>query len=57
MTHVNKEVMMVSQDEYARLIKRSNFLYCLEELGIDNWHGYGEAFTLYEEYYNERYDG
>ena len=29
------------------------FLHCLQEMGIDNWSGYGDAQVLYDEYLNE----
>lgn len=32
------------------------FLHCLQEMGIDNWSGYGDAQVLYDEYLNEAED-
>lgn len=35
--------------EYKRLLDRVEFLNCLEACGVDNWHGYGEAWQMMNE--------
>lgn len=39
--------------EIKRLKSRDLFLQCLEECGVDNWHGYSEACDLEKEYLKE----
>ena len=36
---------LIEEKELAQLIKDSYRLGCLEEAGVDNWLGYGEAFN------------
>ena len=36
----------ITEKEYKRLLKDSNFLSCLEACGVDNWHGYSEAWRM-----------
>ena len=35
---------LIEEKELASLILDSYKLACLEEMGVDNWEGYGEAF-------------
>jgi hypothetical protein len=37
----------ISTTEYDQLIKDSEFLCCLQEIGVDNWCGYDDAIALY----------
>lgn len=37
----------VPVDEYKDLQRNSFFLGCLEEQGVDNWEGYGDAQLAY----------
>ena len=46
------ENVVLSQEEYRSLMKDSQFLACLEQAGVNNWNGYSEAWTIY----NENYD-
>ena len=39
----------ISKAEYDRLLKRENWLNCLEAAGVDNWCGYDEARQLRDE--------
>lgn len=45
----------IPEKEYRRLLKKSNFLCCLENQGVDNWNGYGYAHEEYEEQYGEEF--
>lgn len=40
----------ISKEKYDDLIKRSNKLEALEQAGVDNWSGYGEAMDLLQEF-------
>jgi len=42
------ETITISKEEYDQLVKDSNFLNALESVGVDNWEGYGEAFSFLE---------
>ena len=46
---INVKVILVTEDEYKRLQKDSDFLQCLYAMGLDNWEGYGEARRLQKE--------
>ena len=37
---------LIEEKELANLILDSYRLACLEEMGVDNWEGYGEAFDI-----------
>lgn len=64
MVKVNEMSMNYYIDEYIKEKEENNklittiqnlkndllFYQCLEEMGVDNWDGYGEAQELYEEY-------
>lgn len=39
------ETVIISLAEYEALVRASDKLDALEEYGVDNWHGYGEAMA------------
>ncbi|MEK5036272.1 hypothetical protein MKY96_33005 [Paenibacillus sp. FSL R7-0302] len=41
----------IPMEEYHELLRRSEKLECLENCGVDNWSGYGDAMTMMEEEY------
>lgn len=43
------ETVIVPKDEYRQLVFNSHLVDCLEELGVDNWQGYGDAYKNAEE--------
>lgn len=45
----HKDNLIISKEEYIKLINDSNFLRCLESAGVDNWDGYDIAGENYEE--------
>lgn len=44
-----EDLVTISHSEYERLLKAEAFLEALEEAGVDNWSGYGDAWDMYEE--------
>jgi hypothetical protein len=42
-------MIMVAVDEYLRLTERDDMLSALEAHGVDNWIGYEEAVSTYNE--------
>lgn len=42
-------MVMITTEEYARLLEMSEFLDCLEACGVDNWQGYEDAVKMFEE--------
>ena len=44
-----KETITITKEEYDDLVKRDEFLECLEVSGVDNWEFYGEAKRLSRE--------
>lgn len=48
--------VVVPQKEYKRLVARSFWLSCLEEAGVDNWQGMGEAISIRRERLGEEDD-
>ena len=38
-----EETVTISKEEYERLLNDSEKLGALEEYGVDNWCGYGDA--------------
>lgn len=40
------ETVTISKKEYDSLIKRVDWLKCLEAAGVDNWEGYDYAREL-----------
>lgn len=47
-----EELINVERLEY--LEDRDLMLQCLEEAGVDNWEGYGDAMDLFREYKKEK---
>lgn len=43
------EQISISKSEYDSLVKDSIILSYLEQFGVDNWDGYGEAMLAYRE--------
>lgn len=48
-----EEELIISKELYESLVKDSNFLSCLREVGVDNWEGLAEAWKLYHILYEE----
>lgn len=49
---MEKETVTISKEEYDEMVLDVAFLRCLENCGVDNWDGYGDAqemFTTEEE--------
>lgn len=44
-----EETITITKKEYDQLLKDSRFLNALEEYGVDNWDGYGDAFRSLKE--------
>lgn len=42
-------MVTISQAEYDRLCKDSEWLGCLEAAGVDNWEGFDEARRIRDE--------
>jgi len=45
--------VIISKEEYDRLLTDAFWLMCLEQAGVDNWVGYEEAQEIKEELENE----
>ena len=45
----NEAMVAITVDEWKRLQEESYKLAALEGAGVDNWEGYDEAMSLYEE--------
>lgn len=43
------ETVIVPKDEYRQLVFNAHLVDCLEEMGVDNWQGYGDAYKMAEE--------
>lgn len=43
MTTMAIETVTIDVREYQRLLKRDEWLECLEAAGVDNWSGYDDA--------------
>ena len=43
------ETVIVPKDEYRQLVFNAHLVDCLEELGVDNWQGYGDAYKNAEQ--------
>ena len=50
------DTVTISKKEYRELIERSNWLDCLQQLGVDNWDGYEYAQQMYAEYHDQSED-
>ena len=49
MSEQNNLKITISLKEYSTLIKRNEWLSCLEMAGVDNWSGIGEAQIILTE--------
>ena len=45
-----ESMVSITVEEYESLLKDSHFLVCLENNGVDNWNGYGEAREEHEDF-------
>jgi hypothetical protein len=43
-----KEKVTITREEYERLLSRNHMLDCLEDSGVDNWSGYGDAQEMFD---------
>jgi len=43
---VSEDLITISVKKYKRLIRDSEMLQCLENAGVDNWDGWGEALSM-----------
>lgn len=46
----DQQVVLITKQEYEKLLRSRKLLQCLEYTGVDNWEGYHEAT---KEFYNE----
>lgn len=46
---MKNETITISKNEYDRLVKRDDWLECLEAAGVDNWQGIEYAIALRRE--------
>lgn len=46
---MGETLVTITKEEYEYLLKQNRFLSCLENAGVDNWHGYSYAWELMEE--------
>jgi hypothetical protein len=51
---MSKETIVITKEEYERLLKRDFKLDCLEDGGVDNWEWCSESL---EPYYEARRSG
>lgn len=42
-------MITITKKEYDTLVKRDEWLECLEAAGVDNWQGYDEAREILRE--------
>lgn len=45
----DKEMVMITKEEYESLLEDSAWLNALESAGVDNWNGYDYAREIYNE--------
>ena len=45
---LGNEYMLLRKEEYADLVRDSDWLACLEAAGVDNWEGYDVAIRMLE---------
>ncbi|MNP62657.1 hypothetical protein D3C76_1579570 [compost metagenome] len=45
----NKETVTISKAEYDSLLEDRALLECLEACGVDNWCGWDDAITMFNE--------
>ena len=43
-----EDTVLVPVTEFLRLLKRNDWLSCLERNGVDNWEWYGDAQEEFE---------
>jgi hypothetical protein len=41
------DTRIISAKELHELLEDQKFLRCLEDAGVDNWHGYEDAMEMY----------
>lgn len=46
---MTEETITISKERYANMVKRLDWLSCLEAAGVDNWEGISYAYELLEE--------
>ena len=46
---MKEKIYHLTEGELRSLIEDSEFLNCLENEGVDNWHGYEEACSAFNE--------
>ena len=51
MSSNDEQTITILKSEYLSLLKDSQLLDCLNDIGVDNWEGFGAAVELYEEEY------
>lgn len=44
-----EEKITISLEEYESLLEQVRWLECLELAGVDNWEGYDEAVSMFQE--------
>ncbi len=47
---IEEALVTITKEEYDNLLNASTWLECLEDAGVDNWEGIGEAWDLLEQY-------
>lgn len=50
---MSDEQVTISRAKFHQLEKDSDLLACLENAGVDNWDGYGDALRNHNEAYGE----
>lgn len=48
-----EETITIDKTHYEYLLDREMYLEALEEAGVDNWIGYGEAMDTYRKWKEE----
>ena len=46
---MKEKIYHLTEGELRSLIEDAEFLNCLENEGVDNWHGYEEACSVFNE--------
>lgn len=55
MSRIMKETITIKKLEYDLMVKRIDWLVCLENAGVDNWEGFDYAHDEMSELYPEDY--